>query len=67
MGQGLETLTVEEPQTVAELLDAKGLSTNNFFVTKNVSGQSEGQLLMPSDKLESGQEIKIIPKVAGGS
>lgn len=67
MGQGLETLTVEEPQTVAELLEAKGLSANNFFVTKNVQGQSEGQLLMPTDKLEAGQEIKIIPKVAGGA
>ena len=66
MGQGLETLTVEEPQTVAELLADKGLSANNFFVTKNVSGQSECQLLMPTDKLEAGQEIKIIPKVAGG-
>jgi len=67
MGSHLETLVVEDEKTVSQLLEEKGLSENNFFVTKQVSGQEAGALLQPGETIHAGDKVKIIPKVAGGA
>ena len=67
MGQHLETLVVENEKTVSQLLEEKGLSESNFFVTKQVAGQEAGALMQPGEKIQAGEKVKIIPKVAGGA
>lgn len=56
----LETTQVPKETTVKALLKSKGLKPNLYYVSKN------NIILKLKDKVQEGEELKIIPAVAGG-
>lgn len=55
-----QTVVIEEEITVESMLKSKGLDPNLFFVSV------DGEMAKKDTVLNSSQEVKIFPCVAGG-
>ncbi len=56
----LKTYKVKESRTVADLLGDIGLESKFFAIL------ADGKKVGLNDKIDEGQEITILPKIAGG-
>ena len=56
----IKTYRVKESRTVADLLKDIGLESKFFAVL------ADGKKVNLDDKIEPGQEVTILPKIAGG-